>query len=92
MLIPLLFYCIFGFIYIYIYIYKGCNGSQNSRFGSKRHSGVTVRYGGQGNWLSRNVGNISVLNHEGKPMDITQARACTRVCTRANFAQYLYWH
>ncbi len=31
--------------------------------------------------------NISVLNHEGDPMDITQARVCTRVCTRANFAQ-----
>ncbi len=40
MFIPLLFYCIFGFIYIY----KGCNGSQNSQFGSIRHSGVTVRY------------------------------------------------
>ncbi len=29
--------------------------------------------------------NISVLNHEGKPIDIKQARVCTRVCTRANF-------
>ncbi len=38
---------------------------------------------GRGNWLRRNVGNISVLNHEGEPMDITQARVCTRVCTRA---------
>ncbi len=54
----------------------GCNGSQNSRFGSIRHSGVTVRYvfdTGGGDWLCHNVGNISVLKHEGKPVDITQA-------------------
>ncbi len=37
--------------------------------------------GGGGDWLCRNVGNVSVLNHEGEPMDITQARVCTRVCT-----------
>ncbi len=36
---------------------------------------------GGGDWLCRNVGNVSVLNHEGEPMDITQARVCTRVCT-----------
>ncbi len=45
--------------YIYIYtVYYGCNGSQNSRFGSIRHSGVTVRYvfdTGRGNWLCCNV-------------------------------------
>ncbi len=55
---------------------RGCNGSQNSRFGSIRHSGVTVRYVFDtvgGNWLRRNVGNISVLNLEGEPMDIRQA-------------------
>ncbi len=45
---------------------------------------VRFRHGGWGNWLRHNVGNISVLNHEGEPMDITQACICTRVCTRAN--------
>ncbi len=34
------------------------------------HSSVRFRYGGQGNWLYRNVGNISVLNHEGELMDM----------------------
>ncbi len=29
---------------IYISIYMGCNGSENSPFGSVRHSCVTVRY------------------------------------------------
>ncbi len=63
--------------------------------GSVRYDTVVSRFGmfsirgGRGNWLRRNVGNISVLNHEGEPMDITQARVCTRVCTRANFAQDL---
>ncbi len=33
--------------------------------------------------LRRNVRNSSVLNHEGQPMDITQAGVSTRVCTRA---------
>ncbi len=37
----------------------------------------SIRGWGGGNWLLRNVGNISVLNHEGEPMDITQARFCT---------------
>ncbi len=38
-------------------------------------SGVTVRYvWGRGNWLRLNVGNISVLNHEGELMDITSTR------------------
>ncbi len=32
------------YISIYIYIYMGCNGSQNSWFGSIQHSGVTVQY------------------------------------------------
>ncbi len=39
-------------------------------------------------WLSRNVGNVSVLNHEGEPMDITQAR----VCTHANMQIYASEH
>ncbi len=62
-------------IYIHTYIYKRCNCSQNSRFGTSQRCPCLVRfrYGGQGNWLRRNVGNISVLNHEGEPMDITQA-------------------
>ncbi len=46
------------------------------------------RYGGRGNWCG-NVGNISVLNHEGEPMDIKQAGVCTRVYTHANFVQDL---
>ncbi len=37
---------------------------------SIRHSSVRFRYGGRGNWLYRNVGNISVLNHEGELMDM----------------------
>ncbi len=50
----------------------GGNGSQNSRFGSIRHSGVMVQYVWYGgNSLRCNVGNIYVLNHEGEPMDIT---------------------
>ncbi len=32
---------------------------------------------GGGDWLCHNVGNISVLNHEGKPVDITQAHVQT---------------
>ncbi len=31
------------------------------------------------NWLRRNVGNISVLNHGGEPMDITLSNVQTRV-------------
>ncbi len=58
--------------------------------GSVRYDTVVSRFGtfsiwGGGNLLHPNVRNISVLNHEGEPMDITQA--C--VCTCANFAQYL---
>ncbi len=34
-----------------------------------------------GNWLRPNVGNISVSNHEGEPMDFTQAHICTSVST-----------
>ncbi len=43
--------------------------------GSVRYDTMVSRFatffdtGGGGNWLRRNVGNISVLNHEGKPMD-----------------------
>ncbi len=43
-----------------------------SRFGT-----FSIRGGGGGDCLCRNVGNISVLNHEDEPMDITQARVCT---------------
>ncbi len=40
--------------------------------------------------LRRNVRNSSVLNHEGEPMDITQAGVSTKVCTRAvNFFFFL---
>ncbi len=48
-----------------------------------RHSVVSVRYvfDTGGNLLCCSVGNISVLNHEAEPMDITQARICTKVCT-----------
>ncbi len=53
------------------------------------HGSVCFRYRGQGNWLHHNVGNISVLNHGGEPIDIKQARVCTKVCTRANFVQDL---
>ncbi len=59
--------------------------------GSVRYDTVVSRFGTfsiRGGIYS-NVGNISVLSHEGKPMDITQARICTRDSTRANFAQYL---
>ncbi len=40
--------------------------------GSVRYDTVVSRFGmfsmqGAGNWLRHNVGNISVLNHEGKP-------------------------
>ncbi len=61
----------------------GCNGSLNSRFDSIRHSGVMVRYVFYtgGNWLYVAMFEIYVLNHEGEPMDITQACVCTRVCT-----------
>ncbi len=31
--------------------------------------------GGLGHWLHRNVGNIPVLNHEGEPVDITEAES-----------------
>ncbi len=49
-------------------------------------NGYQKKWGGA---ICRNVGNISVLNHEGEPMDIKQARVCTRVYTRANFVQDL---
>ncbi len=58
--------------------------------GSVRYDTVVSRFGmfsirGAGQLLRSNVGNISVLNHEGEPMDIKQARVYTRVCTRARF-------
>ncbi len=46
---------------------------------------------GRGNWLCQNAGNISGLNHEGEPMESTQARVCTRVSTCANLVQDLCW-
>ncbi len=63
-------------------IYQGCNGSQYSQFGSVRYDTVVSRVstfsirggGGGGNWLRLNVGNISVLNHEGEPMNITHVQ------------------
>ncbi len=52
-------------IYIYIYIYiRGVTVHKIN--GSVRYDIVHFRYGGQGNWLGCNVGNISVLNHEGE--------------------------
>ncbi len=75
-------------IYIYIYIYiRGV--TVHKIHGSVRYDTVVSWFGtfsirGAGQLLHCNVGNISVLNHEGEPMDITQARVCTRVCTHAN--------
>ncbi len=58
-------------VYIYIYIYIFIRGVTDHKIhGSIRHSGVTVWYvfDRGGNWICRNVGNISVLNHEGEPI------------------------
>ncbi len=73
------------YIYIYIYINIYIRGVRFTiftvRFDTIQwcHGSVRFRYGGEGsNWLRHNV---SVLNHEGEPMDITQGRVCTRVCT-----------
>ncbi len=87
--------CVYNFVqHIYKYIYiRGV--TVHRMYGPVRYDTVVsqVRFvfdmGGEGggNWLCYNVGNISVLNHEGKPIHITQAR----VCARANFAQYLCW-
>ncbi len=65
--------CLYVRTYVYIYIYMGCNGSQNSGFNTTQwcHGLVCFRWGGGGgggNWICRNVGNISVLNHEGEPI------------------------
>ncbi len=54
--------------------------------GSVQYNTVVSRFStfsiqGWGNWLCCNVGNISVLNHEGEPMDITKVCVCTKVCT-----------
>ncbi len=64
-------------IYLYI-ITRGV--TVHKIHGSVRYDTVVSRFGmfskrgwGGGNWLCRNVGNVSVLNHEGEPMDITQA-------------------
>ncbi len=67
---------IYGSLWVRIF---GPVKTSNSRYSSIRHSGVTVRYGG--NWLRRNVGNISVLNHEGEPVDITTQATC-KLCSR----------
>ncbi len=48
---------------IYIYI-RGVTVHKIN--GSVQYDIVHFRYGGQGNWLGCNVGNISVLNHEGE--------------------------
>ncbi len=36
--------------------------------------------GGWGHWLRHNVGNISVLNHEGEPMEsfLVESRQCLK--------------
>ncbi len=39
-----------------------------------------------GNRLRRNVGNISVSNHDGEPMDITQAHVCALQTLRKIYA------
>ncbi len=49
-------------------------------YGSVRYDRVVSRFGtfsirGRGKWLCHNVGNISVLNHEGEPIDITHTHA-----------------
>ncbi len=85
------------------YVPKHTTGNQflmvNSRgvtvhkiHGSVRYDTVVSRFGMfsiRGGGAMCNVGNNSVLNHEGEPMDIKQAHVCTRVCTRANFVQDL---
>ncbi len=73
-----------NYIYIYIYI-RGV--TVHKIHGSVRYDTVVSRFGmfligGGGNWLCLNVGNISVLNHEGKPMDIKQAHVWTKLCAR----------
>ncbi len=62
--------------------------------GSVRYDTVVSRFGmfsirGAGQLVTSQCWNISVLNREGEPMDIKQARVCTRVCTRANSVQDL---
>ncbi len=68
--------CVFVCVYIHI---RGVT----VRFDTTQwcHGSVSFWYGERDNWSCRNVGNISVLNHEGELMDIKQARICTRVCT-----------
>ncbi len=70
-------------IYIYIYIRGVMFTKFTVQFDTTQwcHVSVCFRYGVRGNWLRCNAGNISVLNREGEPMDITQARVCARVCT-----------
>ncbi len=46
-------------------------------------------YMGGGNWLRHNVGNIYLLNHEGKPMDITQTLCKIYASERLNLSQDL---
>ncbi len=78
-------------IYIYIYI-RGV--TVHKIHGSVRYDTVVSRFG---MFSIRGAGQLGMLeiflflNHEGKPKDITQARVCTRVCTRANFAQDVCW-
>ncbi len=86
-----IYYIYIYIIYIYIYI-RGV--TVHKIHGSVRYDTVVSRFGmfsirGAGNWLRRNVGNISVLNHEGEPMDIKQARVCTRVCTCKLCARFM---
>ncbi len=63
--------------HIYIYIRSV---TVHKIHGSVQYDTVVSRFGMfsirgvRGNWLRRNVGNISVLNHEGEPMDVQTLR------------------
>ncbi len=53
--------------------------------GSVRYDTVVSRFGmfsirGAGQLVTSNVGNISVLNHEGEPMDIKQVHQGLHTC------------
>ncbi len=76
------------------FVVKARREKQWKIHGSVRYDTVVSRFGmfatrGAGQLVKYFWGNISVLNHEGEPMDIKQARVCTWVCTRANCMQDL---
>ncbi len=67
---PLYIYC----TYIYIRgvtVHKKTVRLDTTQWCYSQFGTFSIR--GRGNWLCRNIENISVLNHEGEPMDITQA-------------------